>query len=40
MSAKFNDFINPKSADDRTGDEIAADTIKNAGLVVSENEPI
>lgn len=34
MQAKFSDLINPKPQDDRTGEEIAADIIKRAGLEV------
>ena len=34
ITAKFSDIINPKPADNRTGEEIAADTIKRAGIEV------
>ena len=34
MSAKFSDIINPKPADNRTGEEIAADIINMAGIEV------
>ena len=34
ITAKFADIINPKPADDRTGEEIAADIIKQAGIEV------
>ena len=34
VTAKFADIINPKHADNRTGDEIAADIIKRAGIEV------
>ena len=32
--AKFSDIINPKPVDNRTGEEIAADIIKRAGIEV------
>ena len=34
MTAKFADIINPKPVDNRTGEEIAADIIKRAGIEV------
>ena len=34
ITAKFADIINPKPVDDRTGEEIAADIIKKAGIEV------
>ena len=34
ITAKFADIINPKPVDDRTGEEIAADIIKMAGIEV------
>lgn len=34
MSASLNDILHPKPKDTRTGDEIAADIIKRAGLKV------
>ena len=34
ITAKFADIINPKPVDNRTGDEIAADIIKLAGIEV------
>ena len=34
ISAKFADIINPKPVDNRTGEEIAADIIKRAGIEV------
>ena len=34
ITAKFFDIINPKPVDNRTGDEIAADIIKRAGIEV------
>ena len=34
MKAKFTDIINPKPADNRTGEEIVADIIKRAGIEV------
>ena len=34
ITAKFADIINPKPADNRTGEEIAADIIKQAGIEV------
>ena len=34
MKAKFADIINPKPADNRTGEEIAADIIKRSGIEV------
>ena len=34
ISAKLSDIINPKPADNRTGEEIAADIIKRAGIEV------
>ena len=34
MKAKFTDIINPKPVDKRTGEEIAADIIKRAGIEV------
>lgn len=34
ITAKFYDIINPKPADNRTGEEIAADIIKRAGIEV------
>ena len=34
ITAKFADIINPRPADNRTGEEIAADIIKRAGIEV------
>ena len=34
MTSKFSDIINPKPVDNRTGEEIAADIIKRAGIEV------
>ena len=34
ITAKLADIINPKPADNRTGEEIAADIIKRAGIEV------
>lgn len=34
MKVKFTDIINPKPVDKRTGEEIAADIIKRAGIEV------
>ena len=34
ITAQFADIINPKPVDDRTGEEIAADIIKLAGIEV------
>ena len=34
ITARFADIINPKPVDDRTGEEIAADIIKRAGIEV------
>ena len=34
ISAKFSDIINPKPADNRTGEQVAADIIKMAGIEV------
>lgn len=34
INAKLSDIINPKPADNRTGEEIAADIIKQAGIEV------
>ena len=34
ITAKFGDIINPKPVDNRTGEEIAADIIKRAGIEV------
>ena len=34
ISAEYEDLINPKKKDNRTGDEIAADVIRNAGIKV------
>ena len=34
ITAKFSDIINHKHADNRTGEEIAADIIKRAGIEV------
>ena len=34
IPARFVDIINPKPADNRTGEEIAADIIKMAGIEV------
>ena len=34
ITAKFADIINPKPTDNRTGEEIAADIIKRAGIEV------
>ena len=34
MKLRYYDIIQPKKADTRTGDEIVADIIKRAGLVV------
>ena len=34
ITAKISDIINPKPADNRTGEEIAADIIKQAGIEV------
>ena len=36
ITAKFADIINPKPADNRIGEEIAADIIKRAGIEVIE----
>ena len=33
-TARFYDIVNPKQADKRTGEEIAADIIKRAGIEV------
>ena len=35
ITAKLADIINPKLVDDRTGEEIAADIIKRAGIEVN-----
>ena len=35
VTAKFSDIINPKPADNRTGEQIAADIIKRAGIEVN-----
>lgn len=41
MMQRWEDSINPKKQDIRTGAEIAADVIKKAGLkVVSRAEPV
>ena len=34
ITAKFEDIINPKPVDNRTGEEIAADIINRAGIEV------
>ena len=34
LKSRYYDIIQPKKADNRTGDEIVADIIKRAGLVV------
>ena len=34
ITAKFSDIINPKPVDNRTGEEIASDIIKQAGIEV------
>ena len=34
ITAKFSDIINPKPVDNRTGEKIAADIIKQAGIEV------
>ena len=34
VTAKFSDIINPKPVENRTGEEIAADIIKRAGIEV------
>ena len=34
ITAKFADIINPKPVDNRTGEELAADIIKRAGIEV------
>ena len=34
ITAKFADIINPKPVDNQTGEELAADIIKRAGLEV------
>ena len=34
ITAKLSDIINPKPVDKRTGEEIAADIIKRAGIEV------
>ena len=34
ITAKLSDIINPKPADNRTGEEIAADIIERAGIEV------
>ena len=34
ITAKFADIINPKPVDNQTGEEIAADIIKRAGIEV------
>lgn len=36
ITAKFSDIINTKPVDNRTGEEIAADIIKRAGIEVIE----
>ena len=35
MKAKLDDIINPKPVEKRTGEEIAADIIKHAGIEVT-----
>lgn len=40
IQAKFYDIINPKPQDNRTCEEITADIIQRAGLVVKQDEPI
>lgn len=37
MSMKFSEVLNPKPTDKRTGEEIAADVIKDIGLEVRLN---
>lgn len=34
MAAEYEDLIKPKKKDNRTGNEIAADVIRNAGIKV------
>ena len=34
MTAEYEDLIKPKKKDNRTGNEIAADVIRNAGIKV------
>ena len=34
MTAEYEDLIHPKKKDDRSGNEIAADVIRNAGIKV------
>ena len=34
MTAEYTDLIHPKKKDNRTGNEIAADVIRNAGIKV------
>ena len=34
LKSRYYDIIHPKKVDERTGDEIVADIIKRAGLVV------
>lgn len=42
MSVSFRELLHPKPIDSRTGDEIVADIVKNAGLTIAgeveENE--
>ena len=35
ITAKLSDILNPKPVDNRTGEEIAADIIKQAGIEVT-----
>lgn len=34
ITAKYADLVNPKAADNRTGDEVALDVFKRAGLTL------
>ena len=34
MTAEYTDLVHPKKKDNRTGNEIAADVIRNAGIKV------
>lgn len=38
LTASYNDIINPKPVDDRTGDEIVEDIVRKAGLKIVGQE--
>lgn len=38
LTTSYNDIINPKPVDERTGDEIVVDIVRNAGLKIVGSE--